>query len=167
LLRLRAPTYTYAMATNNRHSFSSTTSSPLPGAGDPITLIFSRNSMRNATFDCDSASIHYRVETPTEIFKTSRITSIYRWDKNTNEDTLVAEWERNVGADRMKLRRAGMLQDFLPVKDVIKTSYKFPFTTYGLNLTRCHIRTDSHHCSENALSRATTAKNMFGRRELH
>jgi hypothetical protein len=53
--------------------------------------------MRNDTYDCDWAGIHYRVSTPTEGVETKRLTSIYRWDKETHEEKLIAEWHREWG----------------------------------------------------------------------
>lgn len=94
-----------------------------------ISLIFSSNSLRNATYNCDSAGIHYRVSTPTGLVM-KPTTSIYRWDRHTNEEILVAEWEQNWTTDRMRiLTRADMPKDFLSVKDVIKRHWTLSLAT--------------------------------------
>ena len=71
----------------------------------PITIILSKNSLRNATYSCDAAGIHFRISTPTEGIRLSRLTSVYRWNKDTSEEELVAQWEHNTGKmDRFSVR---------------------------------------------------------------
>jgi hypothetical protein len=77
----------------------------IPNSSAPATLILSKNSLRNATYDCDALGIHFRLSTPTDGIKLTRVTNVYRWNSETNEDTLVAEWENNTGkADRFSVK---------------------------------------------------------------
>ena len=97
----------------------------------PTILLLTHNSLRNDTYNCDWAGIHFRVSTPTDGIKTERITSIYRWDKRLHEEVLVAEWERNFTKDKFKfLKRADMPKDFQPVKEVFPRTWGYPYGGY-------------------------------------
>ena len=119
-----------------------------PPVSEPITIFLEHNSLRNDTYNCDWAGIHYRISTPTEGIRTERLTSIYRWDKNTNEEVLVAEWYRTwgTGADhKFKfLRRPDMPQEFQVAKDF------YPMTRGLLyaGLVYVIIWIDSFYCGE-------------------
>lgn len=68
-------------------------------------LIFSNNSVRNNTLDCDALGIHYQLTTPTEGIKLNRITTFSRWDPQTQENVEIADYERkSFGKDRIRIR---------------------------------------------------------------
>ena len=93
---------------------------------EPIIIFLEHNSLRNDTYDCDWAGIHYRISTPTRSINPERITSIYRWDRRTNEEVLVAEWLRNWTDDKFKFTiRADLPKEFQLVKDVYPRTWGY------------------------------------------
>ena len=154
------------MASHNHYSFAETASDIHSGTHDPVALILSQDDLRNTTFDCDSAGIHYRIETPTKGIKLTRTTKLYRWDRRTNGEVLVAEWEQNWGTDKMRfLRRADMSQELVPVSNFIKKSC-------GWLSSRCvHVFFETSNDGVTVLgfvsgstpSQAKTGRNISGR----
>ncbi len=59
------------------------------------SLILSRDDMRNTTFDCDSLGIHYQVTSEGGLFTTGKTTQVRRWDSQSRQFALIAEWERH------------------------------------------------------------------------
>ena len=111
------------MATHDHYSSAATPSNFHSGVNGSIDLTLSQDDMKNTTFNCNSAGIHYRIETSTEGIILNRTTKLYWWDRRTNGEVLVAEWEQNWGTDKMRfLRRADMSQELVPVSNFIKKS---------------------------------------------
>lgn len=55
-----------------------------------IRLYFSNNSVCNTTLSCDSLGIHYTVS------KTGSITTLTRWDSESNSNVFVGEFDRPI-----------------------------------------------------------------------
>ena len=110
-------------------SYQAASSATAEPTAEPIIIFLEHNSLRNDTYDCDWAGIHYRIFTPTEDIVTERLTSIYRWDKDTNEEVLVAEWLRSWEGDKFKfMMRPDMPKEFQLVKDVYPISWGSQYT---------------------------------------
>ena len=102
----------------------STSKTCLTANDDVPRLIFSKNSLRNASMNCDALGIHYRISTPTGMHL-HRTTQLTRWIPRLEEYELVAEWERNAfQKDRYRILRNSVGDaDFVPITDVFpKTS---------------------------------------------
>jgi len=92
------------------------------------SLILSRDDMRNTTFDCDSLGIHYQVTSEVGLFITGKTTQVRRWDNQSRQFVLIAEWERhNFQSDVFKLpRRTG--GDSVPVSTFLTRKSGFTKT---------------------------------------
>lgn len=59
------------------------------------SLILSNDNLRNTTFDCDAFGIHYQVSTEKHLLVNGKNTQVRRWDQRSNQNILIAEWERH------------------------------------------------------------------------
>ncbi|KLO20083.1 hypothetical protein SCHPADRAFT_992192 [Schizopora paradoxa] len=91
------------------------------------SLIMSHDSLRNTTFDCDALGIHYQVSTEKRHLICGKNTKVNRWDKQSNGNLLVAEWERHsFHSDEFKFPNAtGGGTVTVPVSTFIKKHYGF------------------------------------------
>ncbi|KAL5512204.1 hypothetical protein ACEPAG_3489 [Sanghuangporus baumii] len=71
----------------------------------PYFLVFETDSLSKNVITCDELGIRYRVHTPprTHIFGDDRVTSIYRWDRETQREIHVAEVEKRRHSGRMRI----------------------------------------------------------------
>jgi len=92
------------------------------------SLILSHNDLRNTTFDCDSLGIHYQVTSKVGLFTTGKTTQVRRWDNQSRQFVLIAEWERhNFQSDVFKFpRRTG--SDTVPVSTFLTRKSGFTKT---------------------------------------
>ena len=78
----------------------------MSSSDDRPTLLFSKNSLENTTLACDALGIHYEISTPTGVHAT-KVTTLSRWDRYSEQVNVIAEWERNlVGKDRFRVVRS-------------------------------------------------------------
>ena len=94
-------------STSDVDMVSSNSNSPPVYTNGSVTLVMSKDSVTNSTYDCDALGLHFRIYTSMELshVKFRRVTHVYRWDEDTKLDVLVSEWENNVGsADRFGVR---------------------------------------------------------------
>ncbi|KLO20082.1 hypothetical protein SCHPADRAFT_28935 [Schizopora paradoxa] len=71
------------------------------------SLFLSHDNLRNTTLDCDALGIHYQVSSEKHHLITGKNTKVHRWDKQSGQNVLVAEWERrNFHSDEFKFPNA-------------------------------------------------------------
>ncbi|KAL5530832.1 hypothetical protein ACEPAF_7090 [Sanghuangporus sanghuang] len=71
----------------------------------PYFLIFDTDKLSNNVITCNELGIRYRLHTPprTHIFSDDRVTSVYRWDRESQQEIHVAEVEKRRHSQRVRI----------------------------------------------------------------
>lgn len=104
-------------------SFDYTDSLPSLSSSSKPTLILSKGSSSNDKYDCDALGIHYELSTPQSMIRSTRLSTITKWDARLNRTVPVAEWERVMfKKDKIKMEALGA-NDFVLVNDVFPQTW--------------------------------------------
>ena len=98
-----------------------------PSSDSSINLVFATESLSNNTIKCDELGIRYRIHTPS-VFG-DRITSIHRWDNETQKEMLIAEMEKqSFSSQRIRIAPGIGLDAVGPSVPFVPVSKFFPST---------------------------------------
>lgn len=104
-------------------SFDYTESLPSLSSSSKPKLTLSKGSSSNDKYDCDALGIHYELSTPQSLIRSTRLSTISKWDARLNRTVPVAEWERFMfKKDKIKMEALGA-NDFVLVNDVFPQTW--------------------------------------------
>lgn len=104
-------------------SFDYIESLPSLSSSSKPKLTLSKGSSSNDKYDCDALGIHFELSTPQSVIRSTRLSTITKWDARLNRMVPVAEWERFMfKKDKIKMEALGA-NDFVLVNDVFPQTW--------------------------------------------